>query len=60
MPAFRAVNLFARYQFNQQLSLSLSANNVFNKIGYTEVEGDGHAARSIGGRTVKVGLNYSF
>jgi outer membrane receptor protein involved in Fe transport len=60
MPAFHVVNLFGRYQFSQQLSLSLSANNVFNKIGYTEVEGDGHAARSIGGRTVKVGLNYSF
>ena len=30
--------------------LSLSVNNLFNKIGYTEVEGDGHAARSIGGR----------
>ena len=60
MPAFRTVNLFARYQFNQQLSVSLSANNLFDKIGYTEVEGDGHAARSIGGRTVKAGLNYSF
>lgn len=60
MPAFRTVNLFARYQFNSQLSLSLSVNNLFNKIGYTEVEGDGHAARSIGGRAVKMGLNYSF
>ena len=60
MPAFRTVNLFARYQFNSQLSLSLSVNNLFNKIGYTEVEGDGHAARSIGGRVVKMGLNYSF
>jgi outer membrane receptor protein involved in Fe transport len=60
MPAFRVVNLFARYQFNSQLSLSLSVNNLFDKIGYTEVEGDGHAARSIGGRAVKMGLNYSF
>jgi outer membrane receptor protein involved in Fe transport len=60
MPAFRVVNLFARYQFNAQLSLSLSVNNLFDKIGYTEVEGDGHAARSIGGRAVKMGLNYSF
>ncbi|MGO4378924.1 TonB-dependent siderophore receptor [Pseudoduganella sp. RAF53_2] len=60
MPAFHVVNLFARYQFNQKLSMSLSANNVLNKIGYTEVEGDGHAARSIGGRAVKAGLNYSF
>jgi outer membrane receptor protein involved in Fe transport len=60
MPAFRVVNLFARYQFTSQLSLSLSVNNLFDKIGYTEVEGDGHAARSVGGRAVKMGLNYSF
>jgi outer membrane receptor protein involved in Fe transport len=60
MPAFRVVNLFARYQFTSQLSLSLSVNNLLDKIGYTEVEGDGHAARSIGGRAVKMGLNYSF
>ncbi len=60
MPAFHTVNLFGRYQFTSQLSLSLSVNNLFNKIGYTEVEGDGHAARSIGGRAVKMGLNYSF
>ena len=60
MPAFRVVNAFVRYQFTQQLSGSLSANNLFNKIGYTEVEGDGHAARSIGGRAIKAGLNYSF
>jgi outer membrane receptor protein involved in Fe transport len=60
MPAFRVVNAFVRYGLTPQLNLSLSVNNLFDKIGYTEVEGDGHAARSIGGRAVKLGLNYSF
>jgi hypothetical protein len=42
------------------VQLSFSANNLLNTIGYTEVEGDGHAARSINGRTVRGTLKYSF
>lgn len=60
MPAYHVVNGFLNYQVSAPLSVSLSFNNLFNKIGYTEVEGDGHAARSITGRSVKLGLKYSF
>lgn len=60
MPAYHVVNGFLNYQVSAPLSVSLTFNNLFNKIGYTEVEGDGHAARSITGRSVKLGLKYSF
>lgn len=60
MPAYHVVNGFLNYQINAPLSLSLTFNNVFNKLGYTEVEGDGHAARAITGRSVKLGLKYTF
>jgi outer membrane receptor protein involved in Fe transport len=54
------VNAFANYRVTEKATLSLSVNNLFNKIGYTEVEGDGHAARSISGRAAKVSLSYAF
>lgn len=60
LPAYRVVNLFGSYTFDHQITLSLSANNLFNTIGYTEIEGDGHAARSINGRAVRVALKYAF
>jgi outer membrane receptor protein involved in Fe transport len=60
LPAFRVVNAFASYQFNSSTTLSISANNLFNTIGYTEVEGDGHAARSVNGRSIRASLKYSF
>lgn len=60
MPAYRSVNGFLNYQLGARTSLSLNVNNLFNTIGYTEVEGDGHAARSISGRSVKLGVKYSF
>lgn len=60
MPAYRVVHAFVKYQLNPQTVLSLTANNLFNKLGYTEVEGDGHAARAITGRAVKASLSYSF
>lgn len=60
MPAYRVFSGFLNYQLTDQASLSLSANNLFNKLGYTEVEGDGHAARAIGGRSVKLNLKYAF
>lgn len=60
MPAYQSVNGFLNYQVGARTSLSLTVNNLFNKIGYTEVEGDGHAARSITGRSVKLGVKYSF
>jgi outer membrane receptor protein involved in Fe transport len=60
MPAYRVVNASVQYQVTPQASFTLSANNLFNKLGYTEVEGDGHAARAISGRSVKASLQYSF
>ncbi|WMW79762.1 TonB-dependent receptor [Undibacterium cyanobacteriorum] len=60
LPGFSVVNAFVNYQVNDRVKLSLNANNLFNKIGYTEVEGDGHAARSINGRSVRASLTYSF
>lgn len=60
LPGFKVVNAFLNYQVNDHVKLSLNANNLFNQIGYTEVEGDGHAARSINGRTIRATLNYSF
>jgi outer membrane receptor protein involved in Fe transport len=60
LPAFSVLNMFVNYQITQKFSVNLSANNLFNKIGYTEVEGDGHAARSINGRSVKAAIRYTF
>jgi outer membrane receptor for ferric coprogen and ferric-rhodotorulic acid len=60
MPAFVVVNPYALWHVNDHLDMSFSANNLFNAIGYTEIEGDGHAARSINGRTLRAGLKYTF
>lgn len=60
LPGFNVVNAFINYQLTPRVQASLSANNLLNAIGYTEVEGDGHAARSINGRTVRATLKYSF
>lgn len=60
LPAYEVVNAFVNYSLTEKATLSLSVNNLFNKIGYTEVEGDGHAARSITGRAAKVSLSYAF
>lgn len=60
LPAYQVVNAFLNYQLTPQTQLALTANNLFNKIGYTEVEGDGHAARSITGRAIKASLKYAF
>jgi catecholate siderophore receptor len=60
LPAFATVNAFASYQFTDAISLQLAANNLFDKIGYTESNDGRGAARSINGRTVKATLKYSF
>lgn len=60
MPGYTVVNAFAGWTVNERMQVSLSVNNLGNALGYTEVEGDGHAARSINGRTAKVALKYSF
>ena len=45
MDGYMVTNLFASYRINKQASAIFSMNNAFNKLAYTEVEGDGHAAR---------------
>jgi catecholate siderophore receptor len=60
LPAFATVNAFASYQFTDAISLQLAANNLFDKIGYTESNDGRGAARSINGRTVKATLKYAF
>jgi outer membrane receptor protein involved in Fe transport len=57
---YAVINAFANYEAFKNFTLGLGVNNLANKIGYTEVEGDGHAARSINGRTVKATLKYTF
>ncbi|MDP9082582.1 MAG: TonB-dependent receptor [Pseudomonadota bacterium] len=58
-PSFYTVSLFGNYQFNQHASLSLSVNNLFDKIGWTEYD-NGQGARSINGRTSRATIKYKF
>jgi outer membrane receptor protein involved in Fe transport len=62
LPAYTVVNLFASYDIRENLTLSLGVNNAFNKIGYTEAEGQNalYVARSINGRSARATLKYSF
>ncbi|MBR7781804.1 TonB-dependent receptor [Undibacterium luofuense] len=60
LPGFNVLNAFVNYQLTDRLQASVGINNLLNTIGYTEVEGDGHAARSINGRTIRATLKYSF
>ena len=60
MKGYIVTNLFANYQITKQMTASLSANNLFNTLGYTEVEGDGHAARAVPGRSVRASLKVAF
>jgi len=60
MPAYTVVNAFVNYQLNAKTQLSLSANNLFNALAYTEIEGDGHAARALTGRTLRASVKFEF
>ncbi len=60
MPGYVIVNPYVNYQFNDKTSASLAVNNAFDTLGYTEIEGDGHAARAVNGRTFKATLKYQF
>jgi outer membrane receptor protein involved in Fe transport len=67
LPAYVVVNPYASYQLSDKLSLSLSVNNVFDKLAYTEAEPQGnltnnplYIARALNGRTTKATLKYSF
>lgn len=60
LPAYATVNAFANYEINPKTVVSLGVNNLFNTLGYTEVNNERAAARSITGRTIKASLKYSF
>jgi outer membrane receptor protein involved in Fe transport len=65
MPGYTEVNLFANYFVRPNIRLSFNMNNVFNTIGLTEIDNLPNAqgvatARSINGRTAKVGLQVTF
>lgn len=60
LPGFVAVNAFANYAISPQATVSLSVNNLFDTLGYTESNDGRGAARSIVGRTAKVSLKYAF
>jgi outer membrane receptor protein involved in Fe transport len=65
MPGYTEVNLFANYHITPALNLSFNMNNVGNVIGLTEIDNAPNAkgvatARSIDGRTAKIGLSYKF
>ncbi len=58
--------LFANFNVTDNMSVSLNANNLFDKIGFTEGEegtaspGDYVRIRPINGRTVSASLRYTF
>ncbi|MBI5721905.1 MAG: TonB-dependent receptor [Burkholderiales bacterium] len=67
LPAYYVVNAFANYEFAPNTTFSLGVNNLFDKVGYTEAEGQGnltnnalYIARSINGRSVRASLKYTF
>jgi outer membrane receptor protein involved in Fe transport len=60
LPAYTYINAFAAHEVNKSTTVSLSVNNLTNTLGYTEVNNDRSAARSITGRTVRIGLKYNF
>lgn len=60
MGGFTTVNAFANYRINAKTQVSFRVNNLFNTLGYTEIEGDGHAARAVNGRSASVQLKYMF
>ncbi|MCF6262862.1 MAG: TonB-dependent receptor [Xanthomonadales bacterium] len=64
--SYIVTNLFLNYYFNDTISISLNANNLFDEIGFTEgeegsaVAGDLVRIRPINGRTTSLTLRYQF
>jgi len=59
LPAYTLVNGHATYNFDDHTSFTLGFYNLFNRIGWTEVDSS-NAARSVNGRTLRGTLRYSF
>jgi outer membrane receptor protein involved in Fe transport len=67
LPAYQVINAFANFEFAPNTTISLGVNNLFDRIGYTEAEGQGnltnnplYVARSINGRSLRATLKYMF
>lgn len=67
LPGFAVVNLFANYELSDHATLSVGINNLFDRLGYTEAEGQNnlgdnplYIARAVNGRSAKIALKYSF
>jgi outer membrane receptor protein involved in Fe transport len=67
LPAYFVVNPYVSWALSDKLSLSVSVNNAFDKLAYTEAEGQGNlngnplfVARALNGRAAKATLKYSF
>ena len=60
LPAYTVVNAFANYAISKDLTASLGVYNLTNALGYTEINDGRMAARSINGRSAKLGLKYQF
>ena len=66
MPGYAYLNAVIRVGLTEGLSLSLNANNLFDTIGVTEVEGNGNIsaglarARTISGSSTTMSLAYRF
>jgi outer membrane receptor protein involved in Fe transport len=58
MDAYAIVNAFLRYKHDNHWEATLSANNLFDSIAYTEAQSA--VARSVDGRSVKAAVVYSF
>ena len=64
--SYIVTNLFTNYFVNENLTLSLNVNNLFDEEGFTEgeqgsaVAGDLVAVRPINGRTTSLTLRYDF
>ena len=64
--SYVVANLFANWYVNDNFSVSVNANNLFDEDGFTEGEegsadvGDFVRLRSINGRTASVSLQYDF
>ncbi|WP_299337888.1 TonB-dependent receptor [uncultured Psychroserpens sp.] len=68
MPGFVIINSFINFGITKNLNANLSANNIFDTLGITEseegsiVEGQTNylRVRPVPGRSISLGLNYSF
>jgi outer membrane receptor protein involved in Fe transport len=68
LPAFTILNSFINYEITDNLTMNLSANNLFDSLGITESEEgsitEGQTnylrVRPVPGRSISMGVNYTF